>query len=243
MLNIFQGNQLIVDRVASTLGYKKVDKSFFFTEKMYMQAFFYLSKRFGQPTQFDESKEAGAWHFKVDKFQISIHITSSHVEFIMYGKYGHNDTHSPWLVKYSRERRKKQHLLIDEGRWFNGTLNGNELQTLERLFGDFIAKNNIPENTTQKEFDKKYFKDWHSSVLKYNHSIIGVDRDVIESKYGKVYQNFYTRRALRVLDKFLKNMLTPIWIRDCAFNIKGELHGCSYERYERYKNNIKIELI
>lgn len=242
MFNIFQSNQLLVDTVASSLGYAVGERWTHFTEDMYMQAFFYLSKRFGQPTRFDELKEAGAWHFKVDEFQISIHLNSSYLEFMVYGRKGNTSVYSPYIVKLNRERGKKSHLLIHEGRWFNGELRDYELKTLNTLFDAYVVKNNIPEETTQEEFNEKYLNDFHMSVLKYNHSIAGVDYGEINSKYGDKYENAYTRKALRVLSKFLKNMLVAIWIRDVPYNIKGHLRSDSYELYERYKNNIKIEL-
>ena len=60
-------------------------------------------------------------------------------------------------------------------------------------------------------------------------------------KYGDVYQNAYTRHALRTLEQFLKNMLTAIWVRDCPFNIKGRMSDEEVRFYDRYTNNIKIE--
>ncbi len=80
---------------------------------------------------------------------------------------------------------------------------------------------------------------WYYHIEEYNENVIDLDPKEIERKYGKIYSNKQTRKALRVLSKFLKNMLTPIRIRDVGFNIKGE---CGDE-YGKYIGNIEYKLI
>lgn len=38
------------------------------------------------------------------------------------------------------------------------------------------------------------------------------------------------------------NMQTPIWIRDCHFNIKRRMTDQETRKFERYQNNVKIEM-
>jgi hypothetical protein len=57
----------------------------------------------------------------------------------------------------------------------------------------------------------------------------------------KAYQNAYTKKALKTLRQFLKNMLAPIWIRDVPYNLKGKLSYKDACNLNRYNNNIKIE--
>lgn len=61
-----------------------------------------------------------------------------------------------------------------------------------------------------------------------------------EQKYGQTYSNALTRHALKTLDKFLKNLLTPVWIRDVPYNIKGQMTPNEAYAASKYKNNLKI---
>jgi len=237
MFNIFQGNNLIKRTIAKALGYDENQEYSRFTSDMYFQTFFYLSKRFGNPSFFDDYKEAGAWAFNVKAYVIEIRMNSSWVEFMMYGKIGNTRVSSPYTVKYMRERLKKRDLVINEfGNW-----NEKEEKIAKALFDSFLTDNKVEESITQEQFDEQFGKKWFEKIRKYNNSIINVDYDSILKLYGNDYQNSYTRNAIRTLNKFLNNLLTPIWIRDVAYNIKGRLSDKDAMFYERYRNNIKIE--
>jgi hypothetical protein len=103
MFNIFQGNDLINRTIAKALSYEENQEYSWFTSDMYFQTFFYLSKRFGNPSSFDDCKEAGAWAFKVKGYVIEIRMNASWVEFMMYGRIGNTRVNSPYTVKYMRE--------------------------------------------------------------------------------------------------------------------------------------------
>jgi hypothetical protein len=237
MTNIFQGNDLIIKTIAKTLGYSEEQEYSSFTEDIYFQAFFYLSKRFGEPSRFDDYKEAGAWRFKVKNYIIDVRLNSLWVEFIVYGKIGNHELNSPYIVKAIREKRKKEKLLLNEyGKW-------NETETIivRNLFSEFLLENKIDESMEQDVFDKEYSMKWFEYVCSYNIKILDVDFDEIVKKYGHSYQNSYTRHALKTLSQFINNLLTPIWIRDVPYNLKGQIKDKDLHLYERYQDNIKIE--
>ncbi len=241
MYNIFQGNDLIKKAIAQALGYTTVDIEEYprFMEDMYFQSFFYLSKRFGSPSAFDKGKEAGAWSFKVKDFVIQIRLNGCYVEFMVYGKISNREVHSPYIVKYRRERFKKRELLLnEEGKW-----DKREEEIAKVLFETFSTENNIDESITAEQFNKQYGMKWFKKIQDYNDRIANVDYKEIVAKYGDTYQNSYTRHAIRALDQFLKNMLTPIWIRDVPYNIKGKLTDKEADYYRRYIDNVKIEAI
>ena len=236
MFNIFQGNDLLKKTVAKSLGYDLAQKSNSFTKDMYFQTFFYLCKRFGNPSFFDDYKEAG-WSFKVKNYFIEIRMNSIFVEIMMYGKYSNLTVHSPYIVKYNRERQKKRELLLNETDNWNET----EEKISEVLFEKFINEYNINKKITQEEFDKDYGMKWYDFICRYNNSIVNVDYKAIVALYGHSYKNAYIRHAIKTLDQFLKNMLTPIYIRDVAYNIKGRISDDQATDYGRFENNIKIE--
>ncbi|MCW0484090.1 hypothetical protein [Gaoshiqia sediminis] len=236
MFNIFQGNDLIKKTIASVLGYDNPENSWF-TKDMYFEAFFYLSKRFGSPSLFDEYKEAGAWSFNVKDYVIEIRMNSSWVQFMMYGKISNHEIHSPYAVKYRRIRREKRDKILSElGDW-----NDKEEELAGKLFDDFLKENDIDASISQDQFDKEYRGKWFEYVCLHNKRVINLDYDEFTGKYGKIYQNSYTRHAQKTLTQFLKNMLTPIWVRDCPYNIKGRLSDEEAAFYSRYRDNIKIE--
>jgi len=240
MTNIFQGNDLIKQVIAKNLGYN-ISKNYIgasFTEDIFFSTFFYLSKRFGPPTMFDDGKEAGTWNFKVKNFEIGIRLNSCWVEFMIFGKIGNPEIHSPYIVKLRREWKKKRNNLLSEyGEW-----NENEKKLSNIWFKDFCLEFKIPNEITQEEFNEKFSYKWYEFICKRNKEILNIDYKEIESKYGNLYQNSYTRYALKTLDKFLKNMLTPIWIRDVSYNIKGQISNDDFKKCCNYENNIKIEI-
>ena len=238
MFNIFQGNDIIKNAIAKSLGYDTPQERAWFTNDMYFQAYFYLSRRFGNPKLFDEYKEAGAWSFNVKEYVIEIRMNSSWVEFMVYGRFSNRSVNSPYIVKYNRERLKNNHLVISEyGDW-----DKNETQLANTLFQSFLSENNIKKDSlTQEQFNENYGTKWVERICDYNRSIINIKHDDIFKLYGNAYQNSYTRHAIKTLNQFLKNMLTPIWIRDVPYNIKGNLSDDQAHDYERYCNNIPIE--
>lgn len=237
MFNIFQGNELIRKTIAKALGYDVNQEHTWFTQDIYFQTFFYLSKRFGNPSLFDDYKEAGAWAFKVKNYIIEIRMNSSWVEFMVYGKISNMMVNSPYVVKHNREALRKRDLMIS----VHGDWNENEKKIVDVLFETFLTENNIDKSLPQKQFDKKYGIKWYEEICKYNKKIINVNYDEVVKLYGDSYQNSYTRHALKTLNQFLNNMLTPIWIRDVPYNIKGQLSDKNVSDYKRYINNIKIE--
>lgn len=239
MRSIFNGNKVIDNAVAKALGYNIEENRIGFTRDMYLSTFFYLSKRFGNPTCFDTHKEAGAWSFKVKNYIIQIRLNSHWVDFIVFGDKGCRIMPAPFIVKYIRERNKKRHLIIDEfSEWDEA-----ESKRANDLYKIFHAENLIPPNLSQEEFDKQYGMQWYERVLKHNDDIININTEEFSEKYGLVYQNSYTKHALRTLIQFINNMFTPIFVRDCAYNIKGFVSESEYDFFIRYENNIKIEFI
>jgi len=238
--NIFQGNILINKKVADILGCKNEEdiKYGWFTQDIYFETFFYLTKRFGDPVIYDDYKDAGTWHFKVKDFAFHVYMNSSWVNFIIFGKIGNFELYSPATVKYQRRWRDESDKLI---RLFSDEHNDKEKAILKQLFDKFKEENHIDEEKiTDEEFDEKYSYSWYKFVNEYNNTIINVDFSEFTKKYGEVYQNAYTRRALRVLEKFLKNMLIPIYVRDVPYNIKGRISDEEANFYSRYENNIEI---
>lgn len=237
MFNIFQGNNIILSNVAKSLGYDADQTQSWFTRDIYFQAFFYLSKRFGPPTCFDSYKEAGAWSFKVKQYIIEIRLNSSWVEFMVYGKISNMFVHNPYVVKLNRERLKKRDLIIGYGKW-----NEAEKTIAKSLFKTFMIENNIDESLTQEQFNEKYTHKWYDRIGQYNESVLNINYDDIVGLYGYNYHNSYTRHAIKTLNQFLNNMLTPIWVRDVAYNIKGKLSDEEALFYRKYSDNIAIEL-
>lgn len=241
--NIFQGSELLQKTVAESLGYESNQKYSWFTQDMYFETFFYLSKRFGSPKIFDDYKDGGNWCFLVKDYQITISLNSSWVTFIVYGEYkiSNQFTHHPYWVKTRRETLKKSDLLIKN-------LDDSEKRSkyenmqIQKLLDNFQEKNNIPDNINNEDFNEKYGYDfWYEEINNFNNKILDVNFEDYE-KYGQ-YSNSKTRHALRTLRQFIQNMLTPIWVRDCAFNIKGRMSDQEAYFFERYKNNVKIKLI
>jgi hypothetical protein len=154
---------------------------------------------------------------------------------MMYGRIGNTRVNSPYTVKYMREWSKKRDLIIDElGNW-----NEKEEKIAKKLFESFLTDNKV-ESETQEQFDEQFGNKWFECIYEHNNSIIDVSYEDVTRLYGDSYQNSYTRHALKTLNQFINNLLTPIWIRDVAYNIKGQISDNDARFYEKYRNNIKI---
>lgn len=110
----------------------------------------------------------------------------------------------------------------------------------ENLFILFQKENNlnIPYNDLDKDLKMKYYDFYSDNIQK-----ISINSEDFEQIIGEYYQTSEIGHALTILSSFLYNMLTPIFIRDCAFNIKGVIDDDDLENYEDYKNNIDIEYV
>lgn len=240
--NIFGGNKLINQQVANSLNYGKLDTPDFgsFTNDIFLSTYFYLSKRFGIPAIYDDYKLAGTWDFKVGDFQIRVELNSNWVIFQMFGNARYKDYmfRDPFTVRrWREEERKKDQLIIIS---HNHKYSERELTILNHLFIEFKAENGIEEEKSDTDLTSQNYSKWYDFVLKYNHKIIGIDFDKFTEKHGRTYSNSETRKALRVLDRFLKNMLTPIWIRDVPYNIKGR---CGDSEFDKYIDNIQFDYL
>lgn len=204
---------------------------------MFFEAYFYLTKRFGEPEIYDDYKDAGVWNFEVKDYTIQIYLNSVWVQFMIFGKYSGITLHSPYWVKHRREVEKKSDLIIP----FFKEFNDSQQKIYRELLLKFAGEHEVNKDISQEEFDKKYGMRFYKCCMEYNDKIIDINVPEFIEKYGDVYQNAYTRHALRTLEQFIKNMLTAIWVRDCAFNIKGRMSDEEVRFYDRYTNNIKIE--
>lgn len=223
MNNIFQGNELIRRCVADSLNYnfdesKDEFKHLWFTKDIYFAAFFYLTNRFGSPINYDDYKTAGTWSFSVKDFTIQITFRSTDLEIIVFGEKWHNlGGLTDYTVRRQRLERKNDHKLLHLDYKNN------------KISWDSMYVNSAEVRKGLSSADN-YF-DW---FFDYNNKASGVNKLHINHI---PYQNAYTRRAIKTLSQFLHNMLTPIWIRDCPYNIKG---ACGTE-FEKYENNIEIK--
>ena len=232
--NIFQGSDIFTETISKALMQKQ-------SRDIYFDAFFYLTKRFGMPSIEDVYKDAGVWSFEVKNYTIQIYISSSNVNFMIFGdrRLRNIVNYSSYHIKYWRERDRKRHLLINNWDFLNNR-SEYESQQLQNLFVKYLKENEIPEDINMGDFNSKYGGDfWYKEVDNFNLKILVIDREAYE-KYGE-YSNAKTRHALKTVRQFIHNMLTPIWVRDCAFNICGRIDDKDIVRFEGYENNIKIE--
>ncbi|MDO6737108.1 hypothetical protein [Wenyingzhuangia sp. 2_MG-2023] len=240
--NIFQQSDILQNTVAKALGIEPNDKyPWLITSNMYFETYFYLSRRFGPPKILDDLKDGGTWDFAVKNYTIRICLNSSWVSFIVFGEYRlqNNFIHSGFWVKKQREERKKNHLLIKELE-NPSERTDYENEQIQILLNEFQKEQNIPDDITPEEFNDTYgVQFWYDKINDFNNKIIDVKLEDYE-EHGE-YSNSKTRHALKTLDQFIKNMLTPIYIRDRAFNIKGVLTDKESCDLVRYENNIKIE--
>ena len=235
--NIFDGNQPFKNMVSRTLGYEVDESNFSQTEDMYFQTFFYLSKRFGAPKIMDDIKDGGTWDFKVKNYTIRISLNSSWVSFNIFGdiRLSYRYNQSSYFVKYHRQRNNKRHLLINN---INNVLDRSDYESnqIQILLNKIQAKHNIPDDISSDEFNDKYGDEfWIDMIGDFNDKIL----DIGDVPTG-MYSNSGTRHAMKTMEQFIKNMLTPISVRDRSFNITGRLTDSEVRNYDRYHNNIKI---
>ncbi len=235
--NIFHGNELINNSIIRGLMLKQTARAE--SEKFYFQSFFYLSKRFGSPKIFDDYKDAGVWTFLVKNYKIQILLDSTFVKFIIYG----NSKFKTYIMfsPYSVARYRKYDSV--KNKMFDASENPNKKQkeTNSEIWNKFLTENGINDTWTQEAFDK-WFKAnsmrWFEFIQNFNSKIIGINQDEYFKKYGRLYKNAKTKHALKTLEQFLKNMLTPIYVRDVGFNILGR---CDSE-FDKFTDNIKIRM-
>jgi len=237
--NIFQGNKLINDAIIKGLFLEKTDNQKMESEKYYFQAFFYLTKRFGNCKIYDDYKDGGVWTFLVKNYKIQILLDSYSVSFIIYGnsKFKNYSMLSPyWIARHRIYDSVKNKMYVE-------TENPTKIQnkTNTQIWDIFLKENKINNTWTQEAFDKWIEANsrlWFEFTQNYNSKIIGINQDEYFEKYGRFYKNSKTKHALKTLEQFLNNMLTPIYIRDVGFNILG---NCESE-FLKFTDNIKIEL-
>lgn len=250
--NIFQGRNGITDVIYEVLGYEKNENmSCSITRDIYFESYFYLCNRFGTPRIFDDYKKINIWNFKVKNYVISIELNSSWVTFIIYGKISKNKfmsknnfqnyfVRSPYWVRYWRESIKNKSKLID---LMAEKKSKKDLKIIENLWNKFFDENGLESDEwTDERFEKEKKREWFKYLENYNTQIINPD-SFSHLHEIKNYSNSKTKHALKTLRQFLNNMLTPISVRDCGFNIKGRISDSDYKNCEKFENNIKIEFI
>lgn len=236
--NLFQGDYRIKKVVGECLGVSDPANLPFGSGKFYFEAFFYLSKRFGQPEVWGEYEDAGAWNFSVKDFTIQVLIDSTFVRFMIFGdKKTHHTSclQTPYMVAYAREQTRNSDKLFA----FSETLTPKQKEVNESIIDEFLEKEGIDIDLwTEEEWEKSGMQEkLDDFVFTYNDRISEVKQSDYE-RFGDYHYNAETRRALSVLRQFLHNMLTPIWIRDVPYNILG-VGGTEYMKYE---GNIEITL-
>lgn len=238
--NIFQGNKQLQNVVAKSLGFEESPEHSWFTRDMFFETYFYLSKRFGQPKILDDYKDGGTWDFTVKNYKIRITLNSSWVSFIVFGEYRLRNEliNSPYIVKRIRQERVNRHLLIP----IMDEYSEDEKILVDPIFDKFCKIEGVDESWTQEKFDKEgKGMLWFDYCMDYNNKVLGVNYNEFNKKHGSEYSNSKTRHALKTLNQFINNMLTPINVRDCHFNIKGRITDDEAYFFERYTDNIKIE--
>ena len=243
--NIFQGSKSVNKVIYETLGYEiEENMTSMITTDIYFQSYFYLCNRFGNPRIFDDYKKEMVWYFKVKNYTISIELNSSWVTFIIFGEGGKKNIKSknnfynysnrtPYWVRYWREWERNKSELIDI---YSDKKSKKEKSIMNRLSVEFSLLHNIDDTWTDERFRKEKMKEWIKYLKEYNNKILNTDsfKHLLEKD---VYSNSKTKHALKTLRQFLNNMLTPIYIRDVPYNIKGRC----IDNFDRYINNIKIE--
>ncbi len=238
--NIFQGNKQLENTVARSLGFEENQKNGYFTKNMFFETYFYLSKRFGEAKILDDCKDAGSWDFEVKDYTIRVHLNSSWVIFVVFGEYRLENgfTHCPYWVKIARERLKKDSLLIP----LVPVLPEDKKDIFNKALEKFCEIEGVDETWSAERFQKEKGVKFFEYINDYNNEIIGVDYDSFTKEYGTEYYNSKTKKALKTLEQFIHNMLTPIWVRDCPYNIKGRMSDEQALDFERYRDNIVIKL-
>jgi hypothetical protein len=122
---------------------------------------------------------------------------------------------------------KYQDVTLDKDRFWADSKNYNPKHTDKIIdcLNKFIVENNIDEAYCQQHFGKPDDNDCIYEINEmYERELFRINNiREIRQKYGDNYSNSRTRHAVRTLEKFLRNMLEPIWIRDAAYNIKGRI--------------------
>lgn len=245
--NIFQGRNGISNVVYDVLGYEKTEsKSSSVTSDIYFQSYFYLCNRFGSPIIVDDYKKIMIWSFKVKQYTISIELNSSWVTFMIYGKgsnkkrlsknnFQNYSSRSPYWVRYWREQEKNKNKFIN---LYSEKKSKRELKIINKLWDDFFELHGLSDDSwTNERFEKEKANEWFQELENYNKKIINPDS--FKNLSMENYSNSKTKHALKTLRQFINNMLTPVSVRDCNFNIKGR---CGDE-FDKYIDNIKIEYI
>ena len=256
--NIFQGRNGITEVVYDVLGYEKTEQiCVSITKNIYFETYFYLCNRFGSPKVFDDYKKINVWNFNVKKYTITIELNSSWVTFIMFGEskknkcLSKNNFHnysmrSPYWVKSWREQERKKHKLLN---LYSEKKSKREQKIIDKLWNDFFDKNGLEsEEWTNERFKnekqengKTKSDEWFELLQQYNRDIINVEKFEHYEKRG--YSNSKTKHALKTLRQFLNNMLTPIYIRDAPFNIKGRIDDKEASDLMRFEKNIEINFV
>lgn len=242
MHNIFQGNKAIRAKISEVLGYQDSDSwnAAAARNNMYFTSFFYLTKRFGLPAVGDAYKDAGIWLFRVKQYEIMVRISSVDVSFIVFGRIGHESISSPYRVKRQREYERKRDLLVE---LYSDEKTEKEQEIMDRLFEETCREHGLADTLEPEQYDDSFRRKFWDKLEQHNSNVLGLDREAIVGKYGHEYSNAYTRHALRTLEQFLKNMLTPIWVRDMPYNIKGRLsdeQAWSFAPYADFNANVKL---
>ena len=226
-------DETILKAIAQELGYESHNPPWF-TEDIYFSSFFYLTKRFGPCEVWDEYKDAGLWNFKVKQYTIQVYLNSNWTLFAIFGNAKFkikNGFVNPYWMRCERVARKNPDY-VDIYKDMDKRTDA-EIDAAGRLLEEFMKENNIDHLSLEKANE---FWDYAEA---HNRKLAGYSYEKFTEMHGAKYINSDIRHALRTLRQFLKNMLTPISVRDVLYNIKGQ---CGNE-YDIYVDNIKIERI
>ncbi len=256
--NIFQGRNGITEVIYEVLGYEKTERlDNTITRDIYFETYFYLCNRFGNPIIVDDYKKIMIWKFEVKKYHIQIQLNSSWVTFIIFGQ-GSNkrilsknnfrdySMRSPYWVRYWREQERNKRKLIN---LYSEKKSKREQKIISKLWDVFFDKNGLESDewtderfkSERQENGKTKLDEWFKVLEKYNTDIINTEN--FKHYESRGYSNSKTKHALRTLRQFLNNMLTPIYVRDCPFNIKGRITDKESLNYSRFVDNIKIQYV
>lgn len=253
MYNLFNNqNPYLVDTIYKTLGYTEYEegeefllKKLWATKPIISEAFHYLFLRFGSPTFKYDSNEI-YYEFKVKEFAIGVEITSSWINFYVYGnlsksKYRH---HPPYWIRYNKEAEKEEvkSKLYTMRVYSDDVLTKEQEAMNDKVWEMYLEKYNIETDEQVEEREENSETSFYTFANQYNHSLIKESYPPIASyneKYGYHHLNSYKRFALKTLEQFIKNLLVPIYVNDVPRNIKGR----GGEAFLSFQNNIKIEKI
>jgi hypothetical protein len=252
--NIFQGGNGIEKVIYEELGYEKtqyMDSSI--TENIYFETYFYLCNRFGNPIIVDDYKRNMVWRFEVKQYSINIELNSSWVTFMIFGNgssknplsknnFINYSIRSPYRVRYWRDQKKNRSKLLN---LLSEKPSKRELKLRDKLWKEFFDKNGLESDEwTEERFQNEKQENGKTKSYEYfeyleNYNISVINIESFKHYEHRGYSNSKTKHALKTLRQFLRNMHTPIWVRDCGFNIKGR---CGSE-YDKYIGNIEIKFL